>query len=103
MPRFNKWLTRVKPEAPVDRVAKQALAARLRAVEHYLSEAVAGKGEAEAIHQLRIWTRRSAAALRLFATAVPEELRKWMKKKLRQIRRTAGEVRDCDVHLERLQ
>ena len=103
MPRFNKWLTGVKIETPVDRVAKKALTARLRAVRHYLSEAVAGRDEAEAIHQLRIWTRRSGAALRLFATAVPEELRQWMKKKLRKIRRTAGEVRDCDVHLDRLQ
>jgi CHAD domain-containing protein len=103
MPRFEKWLTGVAVDAPVDRVADKALAMRLKAVGHFFEAAVHGSDEAEGIHQLRIWTRRTSAALRLFAVALPEEQRKWLKKKLRKIRRTAGVVRDCDVQLEYLE
>src|SRR5262245_5850844 len=101
MPRFDKWLTGVAPDVSVDQVARRALARRLEAVQHFLDDAALGPGRAEAIHQLRIWTRRSSAALRLFAVALEEKPRKWLKKKLRKIRRIAGEARDCDVQLER--
>jgi CHAD domain-containing protein len=107
MARFEKWLTEVGPDAPVVRAARKALAVRLRAVEHYLQDAaqVSGNGEsdAESVHQLRIWTRRGAAALRLFAPVLPRRRAKWLKQTLRRIRRTAGEARDCDVLAERLE
>jgi CHAD domain-containing protein len=102
MPRFNKSLTGVTADAPVDRVAHEALTVRLRAVQHFLGEAVGGEDEPEAVHQLRIWTRRTAAALRLFAEVIGRR-RKWMKRTLRKLRRAAGEVRDCDVHRARLE
>jgi CHAD domain-containing protein len=100
---FDKWLSGVTPSMPVDRVAHQALQGRLAAVQYFLSEAVHGSHKKEGVHQLRIWTRRTAAALRLFSAAVPKSVAKWIKKKLRKVRRTAGRVRDCDVYLERLE
>jgi CHAD domain-containing protein len=107
MARFEKWLTEIGPDAPVPRAAKKALASRLRAVEHYLQEAAQVSGDeasdAEAVHQLRIWTRRAAAALRLFAPVLPRRRAKWVRRTLRRIRRTAGEARDCDVLAERLE
>lgn len=103
MRRFEKWLTGIKPDDPVDRAARQALAMRLTAVQHYMSEAVKGDDQQEGIHQLRIWTRRAAAALRLFRPALAGVRKKWIKKTLRKLRRLAGGVRDCDVYLEQLE
>lgn len=107
MPRLEKWLTAVGPDAPITRAARKALKVRLAAVEHFLKQAgqVSGQADddAEAVHQLRIWTRRATAALRLFDDVLPRRTAKWLKRKLRSIRRTAGEARDCDVLAERLE
>jgi CHAD domain-containing protein len=102
MPRFEKWLTAATPDAPADSVARIALAERLVAVRHFLDNALGGSDEAEQIHQLRVWTRRASAALKLFDPALPRSQAKRMKKLLRKLRRTAGDIRDCDIHLERL-
>ena len=102
MPRFDKWLKNAAPTAPVTRVARLAIGVRLRAVVYYL-QCIGGQSDlAESIHQLRIWTRRSAAALRLFEPLVPYRAGKSLKKRLRKLRRSAGNVRDCDVLLERI-
>jgi CHAD domain-containing protein len=103
MPRFDKWLSAIPASATVDQVARRALGVRLRAVAHFLDAAVGGQDENEGIHQLRIWTRRAAAALRLFRPALPAGRRRRMKQLLRKLRRRAGAVRDADVHLTRLQ
>src|SRR5205809_983760 len=103
MPRFEKWLTTATADAPADSVARAALAERLLAVRHFLDHALSGSDEAEGIHQLRVWTRRASAALKLFAPALPNSQRKRVKKLLRKLRRTAGDIRDCDIHLHRLQ
>jgi CHAD domain-containing protein len=102
MPRFEKWLIDVSPDDPVDRVARVALTVRLDAARHFLEIAV-GKGtKSKGTHRVRIWSRRAAAALRLFSAALPKSQRRGMKKVLRKIRRRAGAARDCDVHLARL-
>ena len=107
MPRLEKWLTAVGPDAPPARAARKALAVRIAAVEHFLKQAgqVSGQADddAEAVHQLRIWTRRATAALRLFAEVLPRRTAKWLKRKLRSIRHTAGEARDCDVLAEQVE
>lgn len=102
MPRFQKWLTAATPDAPADSVARIALAERLVAVRHFLDNALGGSDEPEQIHQLRVWTRRASAALKLFEPALPGSQTRRMKKLLRKLRRTAGDIRDCDIHLERL-
>ncbi len=102
MPRFEKWLTAATPDAPADSVARMALAERLVAVHHFLDNALGGSHEAEQIHQLRVWTRRASAALKLFDPALPRSQAKRMKKLLRKLRGAAGDIRDCDIHLERL-
>lgn len=102
MPRFEKWLTTATPDTPADSVARAALAERLLAVQHFLERSVGSPDEPEAIHQLRVWTRRASAALKLFEPALPASRQRRMKKLLRKLRRAAGAVRDCDLHLERL-
>jgi CHAD domain-containing protein len=102
MPRFDKWLAEVDPDDTVQRVGRKAIRVRLAAVVHFLEQAEDKSNRADAIHQLRIWTRRAAAALRLFKPIVPRAAGKKMKKRLRKIRAAAGQERDCDVLLESL-
>jgi len=102
MPRYEKWLRAATPDAPSDEIARSALAERLLAVAHYLKKAVGSKDEAEAIHQLRVWTRRAGAALDLFEPGVPKKAGRRMQKTLHKLRQAAGDVRDCDVQTERV-
>jgi CHAD domain-containing protein len=102
MPRYEKWLHAAAPDAPSDEIARSALTERLLAVAHYLKNAVGGKDEAEAVHQLRVWTRRAGAALDLFEAGVPEKARKRMGKVLHKLRSAAGDARDCDVQMEQV-
>ncbi len=97
MPQFDKLLTDVGPDDPPARAAQRALKTRLRAVAYYLDRAAGKAEQAEQIHQLRIWTRRSAAALALFAPLLPQRKTRRMKKALRKLRQAAGAVRDLDV------
>ncbi|MDX1947577.1 MAG: CHAD domain-containing protein [Pirellulaceae bacterium] len=103
MPSFDKWLTDVQSDDPVPRVARQALKVRLAAVVHFFGQAARhGKRErmnVEGVHQLRVWTRRSGAALKLFAPVLPRRQAKWLAAKLKEIRGVAGEARDCDILL----
>jgi CHAD domain-containing protein len=56
----------------------------------------------EYIHQLRVWTRRSGAALQIFRALLPQKSQKWLSRELRRVRKAAGEARDLDVFIERL-
>jgi len=102
MPRYEKWLHAASAAAPSDEIARAALAERLLAVAHYLKKAVGGEDETEAIHQLRVWTRRAGAGLDLFEPGVPNKAGKRMQKTLRKLRRAAGGVRDCGLQLNRV-
>ncbi len=101
MPRYEKWLHTASAAAPADEVARAALAQRLLAVSYYLKKAIGGGYEAEAIHQLRVWTRRAAAAIDLFEPGLPRQQRERMLKTLHKLRHVAGQVRDCDVQCQR--
>lgn len=102
MPRFDKWLTGVG-QARVSAAARKALPSRLAAVEHYLKAAAhAPTSRIEPVHQLRVWCRRAAATFAIFEPVVPSKQFAWFQRKLKKIRRAAGEARDCDVLLERL-
>jgi CHAD domain-containing protein len=101
MPRPQKWLTDVSPQAPVEEAARAALAPRLSAVRKLLKAAAQTASDpednVEAVHQLRIWTRRAGAALRLFDEVLPPKQARWFRRRLRTIRRRAGMARDSDV------
>lgn len=56
--------------------------------------------EAESVHQLRVSSRRAAAALRLARDCIPEKKRNRALVILREIRRSAGTPRDLDIFLE---
>ena len=96
----GKWIEGLTPEMPVGEAAAIMLAARFEVVRHYLPLAVEKPfDDPEHVHQLRVGTRRAAAALRAFAECLPRKHLKSAKQSLRTIRRAAGDARDWDVFL----
>lgn len=99
----SKWIAGAFAEAPVTAVARRALQLRLAAVVETLPPAVKHADEdIEHVHQLRVATRRAAAALETFGDLLPKRRAKWIAKRLRHIRRAAGAARDLDVFAVRL-
>ena len=89
MARPQKWLTGVQAEMPVAEAAQVALALRLSAVRKLLKTAAQTACDpdenVEAVHQLRIGTRRAAAALRLFDEVLPRKEARWFRRRLRSM------------------
>jgi CHAD domain-containing protein len=75
--------------------------ARLSHVSQWLSRA-AEKPDLEAVHQLRVSTRRAVVAIDLYSPLLRKELLTWFESQLARIRRSAGQTRDLDVLTERL-
>jgi CHAD domain-containing protein len=99
----DKWIAGLHGTMPVSDAAKIVLPLRLGVVRDLLPAAVQlAEDDVEHVHQLRVGTRRAAAALRIFADYVPKRLHKTTRKALRDLRRSAGEARDWDVFLEEL-
>jgi CHAD domain-containing protein len=97
----EKWITTLSLDTPAADAARQVLTARLAAVRSRLAPAVERAGEdVEHVHQLRVASRRAAAALRTFADCLPEEPYRSARKLLRNVRRAAGDARDWDVFAE---
>ena len=88
------------PATGVGVVAKRVLARRLLAIPDLLRAAAAGEGEP--VHALRVATRRARAALAAFAELVRAGRSARIAKRLRHLRRAAGEARDLDLLIERL-
>jgi CHAD domain-containing protein len=57
---------------------------------------------ADAVHDMRVATRRLRAAISTFHTALPEEFQR-LSRELRWFGRALGEVRDLDVHIEAME
>jgi CHAD domain-containing protein len=97
MGRNTKWIES-QPDDSVDEVARRALEARLERLWHYLELSVCQPpSETENVHQLRVFTRRTAAAMEIFADWLPRRRGRWMRKQLKRVRKAAGEARDLDV------
>src|SRR5215216_5421763 len=100
----GKWIDGIGPETPVADAARRSLELRLAVVANALPLAAhLSEHDIEHVHRLRVATRRAAAALKLYRDWLPLKPARWIKKRLRQIRRAAGETRDLDVLIERLQ
>lgn len=98
MPNFDKWIQRKADDETAGQVAVRSIAARLMAVEYYLPLAACRADEnIEFVHQLRVSTRRSVAAMDLYQDLLPKRESKWIRKRLKRVRRAAGHARDLDV------
>lgn len=103
MTRSNSWAVAATPAAPLVQVAERTLRKRLEAVWSDLSAACRPRHEPERVHRLRVATRRTLAAFAAFRGLMPAAERDWFEKRLRRIRRAAGNTRDLDVLTGRLQ
>ena len=103
MARMDKWIAGVLPDDRTSDVAGRTLRSRLAAVRHYLPLAAEKPDEdIEYVHELRVATRRTTAAMRLYADLLPRRRIARMEKRLKQIRQAAGDARDYDVFAQRL-
>jgi CHAD domain-containing protein len=94
----GKWIQGTSPAAPVSTAAREALRARLRTVAYYLPLATfKSDRDVEYVHQVRVSTRRAVALVRIFRSLLSNKDADWLDRKLKRIRRAAGEARDLDV------
>jgi len=96
----GKWIDGLNADLPVAEAARLALAVRLEAVAAQLGAPLT---VVEAVHQLRVGTRRSRAALAVFHTCFSKKDAKAAKRALRKFRQAAGAVRDWDAFNAMLQ
>src|SRR6516225_12407109 len=97
----GKWIHDLTPDTPLPDAARRVLAVRLEVVRDYLPRALHHwEKDPENVHQLRVGTRRAGAAVEIFADCLTEKAYRRARRKLRRIRRAAGEARDWDVFLE---
>jgi CHAD domain-containing protein len=98
----SKWLGQISADDSISKAARITLQSRLPRVLHFLDLAAHHADTTpEYVHQLRVHTRRSLAALRMYQEVLPGKEAKWLRKRLRCIRQAAGEARDLDVFLQR--
>ncbi len=94
---------RPSPDTPATLAAAAALRARIGRVRRLLRRAADArkrdKRAAEAVHQLRIATRRAVAAIDAFADLLDPRALARARKRFTRLRRAAGGVRDADVAL----
>jgi CHAD domain-containing protein len=96
----GKWIEGLAPESKAVKAARHVLQSRLALVAHWLPRAVADSDtNPEAVHQLRVSSRRADAAVRLFAKCLKRSLVRAIRSMLRGIRQAAGAARDADVFL----
>jgi CHAD domain-containing protein len=98
-----KWIEGLVPDGGVCEAARLSLEPRLKAVAHWLPLAAHQSSEdVEYVHRLRVATRRATATLKLYRDWLPRRHYRWLKRRLREIRRAAGDARDLDVMVERM-
>lgn len=99
---FGKWIDLRDADGDVAAAARLTLETRLAAVHAYLSLAALKADESlEHVHQLRVSTRRVLAAIGVYEDVLPRKQARWFAKRMKRIRKTAGEARDLDVLLQR--
>jgi CHAD domain-containing protein len=102
MGRTSKWVEVESGSQPAAKVARRALADRLQLAWRYLKRSAEGApSDIENVHQLRVSTRRAMAVLSTFEEWLPRRKCRWMRRQLKNIRKTAGAARDLDVMLAR--
>jgi hypothetical protein len=99
----KKWIDS-GPEEPVWQIASRVLESRLERLWNFLGRAVREPAsETENVHQLRVFTRRSTAALEIFEPWLPAQRGRKVRKRVSKVRKAAGAARDLDVLRLRLQ
>ncbi len=99
-----KWFPKLKYSTPLRTAARCVIAPRIRVVEHYAKLVTTRPGEdSEHVHQLRVATRRLAAAISVFKSCLEVRACNELRLATRRLRRAAGRVRDLDVLIAMLE
>jgi CHAD domain-containing protein len=94
----GKWISDLTQATPVAAAARRCLKERLKVVQDYLDLALREpEKDMEHVHQLRVATRRAAAALDIFESCLSRRTYRRVQRQLRRLRRAAGAARDWDV------
>ncbi len=94
----GKWIGGLTADAPLTEAAKRVLSVR-RAVCDTLPRAVQESDRDPSTFTNCVWRRAPDAALRIFASCLPEKVYKRARRRLRRLRQAAGAARDWDVFL----
>jgi CHAD domain-containing protein len=99
----DKWLSDIDTEDRVSKIARLAIRQRLKVARQRLKQAEgATDDDLEPVHQMRVSSRRAAAALRMFRELLPRRRARKLKRTLRIIRHLGGDARDCDLLIQSL-
>lgn len=99
----RKWLGVIGPDNLISEVACEAILSRSRTMLEFLPLAAnKWKDDVEYVHQLRTWSRRTQAALQLFASLLPLKRANELRKAAQRLRKSAGNARDLDVFIKRI-
>lgn len=102
MAKYTKWIDASPDEAIAD-VAVRSLQSRFEPVWDYLVLAAEKPGkDIEHVHQMRVWSRRTVAAISVYKRLLPKRRRAWIRDQLNWIRRASNDARDDDVFAQRL-
>lgn len=93
----GKWIEGLTPELKLADAAERVFQARLDAVENQWRAALESVDDPEAVHQMRVTTRRARAAVQVFGDLLPKRIESALSRLLRQLRRAASGARDWDV------
>lgn len=94
----------ILPGTPLRKAAQRILHERLKAVERRVKRANQAAGEVpDAVHEVRIATRRAGAAVRVFRDLIRKGDRRKLTRRLRELRRAAAATRRADVQIELLE
>jgi CHAD domain-containing protein len=96
----GKWIDELTAEMPLPEAARVVFGVRLEVVREQLGLSLSQwDRDPEHVHQLRVGSRRSAAALKIFSACLPRKEYKKARQELKRLRKAAGAARDWDVFL----
>lgn len=102
MAKYTKWID-ASPDDAIADVAVRSLQSRFEPVCDYLALAAEKpEKDIENVHQMRVWSRRTVAAMGVYKRLLPKRRRAWVKDQLNWIRRASNDARDDDVFAESL-
>jgi len=87
------------PDPSLRLLAASALGERLAAMRQHIP-GVREAEDIEAVHQMRVYSRRLRAALKVFQPTLPDKKAKRWRKEIRKVTKALGDARDLDVQIE---
>jgi CHAD domain-containing protein len=103
LPPRQKWIEEVDGLTPTAQAAATILRLRLEPIAPLLALAASRHEEdVRYVHQLRVAIRRAEAAMRAFRSCFRPRRWRRLRRRLREIRRAAGDAREADVHIAML-